>query len=417
MKSCKGGRKMSRKNIYLEEKNVTASSKGRGFRTIAEFTKKGIAVVLIGSFLLTGGVYSKKSEGKAQVLNYQKLTLSVGKTKQLKWNGAKKKVTWSSKDKKVATVTQKGLVKAKKKGATQIIAKLGKKKAVCKVTVKEVTMPAKPTETPISDWTKDKVSGTQEAYEKYFDVKITQYTKIQEGTTLGSFDTIQYFSTVVGAEREAYVYLPPNYDKNKKYPVLYMLHGIGCDKGQWRSMSMNNIVSNMICQKEVPPFIAVLPSIIPKDGLSKDTFSQENIEAFSLFEQEFIKDLEPYILENYSASSDRKDTGVCGLSMGGMEALHLGFSLKDHFNYIGSFSAAPTLDQSLLTLKGWKTTPELVLLCSGTADGTIGQNPYNYHMALTKNNVDHIWYQFPKGGHDERVWKNGLVNFLKRSFQ
>ena len=197
---------MSRKNIYLKEENVTETSSGRGFRRIPKFMKRGIAVVLIGSFLLTGGVYSQKSEGKTQVLNYQKITLSVGKTKQLKWNGAKKKVTWSSRNKKVAAVTQKGLVKAKKKGVTQIIAKLGKKKAVCKVTVKEATTTAKPTETPISDWTKDKVSGTQEAYEKYFDVKITRYTKIQEGTTLGSFDTIQYFSNVVGAEREAYVY-------------------------------------------------------------------------------------------------------------------------------------------------------------------------------------------------------------------
>ena len=47
-----------------------------------------------------------------------------------------------------------------------------------------------------------------------------------------------------------------------------------------------------------------------------------------MFEQEFLQDLEPYILENFAVSSDRKDTGVCGLSMGGMEALHLGLPLK-----------------------------------------------------------------------------------------
>ena len=381
--------------------------------------KKGIACLLVTGLVLTGGFYPNKCEGKTPSLNYRKITLTIGQTKQLKLNGSKKKVSWSSKNVKVASVSKVGLVKAKKKGTVQIVAKAGKKKYTCKVTVKEKTVaPApKPTQAPVSDWETDKVSGTQEAFEKYFDVKISQYIKLQDQTTLGSFDTIQYYSNVVGADREAYVYLPPEYDKNKKYPVLYMLHGIGCDKGQWRSMTLNNILSNMICNKEVAPFVAVLPSVIPKDGLSKDTLSQENVEAFTMFEQEFVQDLEPYILKNYSVSSERKDTGVCGLSMGGMEALHLGFALKDRFNYIGSFSAAPTLDQNLLTLDGWSTTPELVLLCSGTADETIGQNPYNYHAALAKNNVDHIWYQYPKGRHDERVWKNGLVNFLKRSFQ
>lgn len=97
--------------------------------------------------------------------------------------------------------------------------------------------------------------------------------------------------------------------------------------------------------------------------------------------------------------------------MGGMEALHLGFAIKDHFNYIGSFSAAPTLDQSILNTNGWKNVPETVLLCSGTADTTIGDNPYNYHKTLEENKVDHIWYMYPNGTHEEKVWQNGLVNF------
>lgn len=195
-----------------------------------------------------------------------------------------------------------------------------------------------------------------------------------------------------------------------------MLHGIGCDRGQWVSLSLKNILSNMICSGELPPLVAVIPSVIPKEGLNPVGVSPENIAAFTLFEQEFIEDLEPYILKNYPVSSDRKDTGVCGLSMGGMEALHLGFAIKDHFNYIGSFSAAPTLNQELLTLEGWTTVPEMVMLCTGSADGTVSSNPYDYHMKLEQNGVDHIWYLYPGGGHDDRVWKNGLVNFLKRSY-
>ena len=56
------------------------------------------------------------------------------------------------------------------------------------------------------------------------------------------------------------------------------------------------------------------------------------------------------------------------------------------------------------------------MLCSGDADGTVGDNPRNYHLELEKNGVDHIWYQYPSGGHSPEVWKNGLVNFMKRIF-
>lgn len=428
--------------------------------------KKATALVLVAGLFVAGASCQAVSAKKKVALNYKKLVLKVGQKKKLKVKNTKKKVRWSSKNKKIATVSQKGVVKAKKKGVVKIVAKIGKKKYTCAVTVKnekaamarvteqpsskpvvtktpviqppqqtepaviptaapsftpiptppQPTMEPTPTPTPDPGWDAGKKSGTEEDFNKYFALELKNYTKKQDGTVLGTVETATYHSDVVGADREAYVYLPPEYDTNKKYPVLYMIHGIGCDKGQWYSMSLNNILSNMICSGEVAPFIAVLPSVIPKDGVSSETLGSENIGAFTKFEEEFLKDLEPYILQNYSVSPEREDTGVCGLSMGGMEALHLGFAIKDHFNYIGSFSAAPTLDQSLLTLSGWKTTPDLVLVCSGTADNTVGSNPYNYHMTLENNQVDHIWYQYPNGGHDTRVWQNGLVNFLKRSF-
>lgn len=195
-----------------------------------------------------------------------------------------------------------------------------------------------------------------------------------------------------------------------------MLHGIGCDGNQWVSMNVGGILDSLYSRKEAAPVIAVFPSIIPPDGLDKKTLSQKNIKAFTDFEAEFSTDLKPYIYKNYAVSKDKKYTAICGLSMGGMEALCTGFTLKGQFNYIGSFSAAPTLNQSLLKIENKKDTPALVMLCSGDADGTVGDNPKNYHLELEKNGVDHIWYQYPSGGHSPEVWKNGLVNFMKRIF-
>lgn len=412
--------------------------------------RKAISLCIVMGMLVTGVCSQTANARKKVSISNKKLTLKVGQKKKLKVKNTKKKVVWSSKNKKVATVDKKGLVKAKKKGSTTIIAKVGKKKYTCKVTVKKKSAAVKPTKkpttsasqkpsgpssnstpapsivptpdppsitpTPDAHWDEGKKSGTEEDYNKYFNVDMKEYQSKKESTKMGTIQTFQYESGVVGSTREASIYLPPDYSTSKKYPVLYMIHGLGCDRTQWVYMQLNEILSNMIARNEIRPLIAVVPSVIPKDGLNPNTFSAENIEAFTMFEKEFLEDLEPYILKNYSVSSDRKDTGVCGLSMGGMEALHLGFSIKDHFNYIGSFSAAPTLNQDLLTLEGWKTSPDLVMLCTGTKDGTVGDNPYNYHMSLEKNNVDHIWYLYPNGTHESRVWKHGLVNFLRWSY-
>lgn len=392
--------------------------------------KKAVAYVLVTGLLVSGLSIQTANAKKKPELSEKKLTLTVGQKKKLKLKNYKKSVKWSSKNKKIATVSNSGMVTAKKKGTVQITAKAGKKSYTCKVTVKNKNVvstktPApvqtpkpvdKPTPTPDPQWETGKKSGTEEDFNKYFAIEMSNYQWKQDGTVLGTVEPMNYYSNVVGADREAFVYLPPNYSKTKKYPVLYMIHGIGCDRNQWVSMQLNNILSNMICAKEVVPFVAVIPSVVPKNGLAEDSFAQENIEAFTLFEQEFLQDLEPYVLKNYSVSSAKKDTGVCGLSMGGMEALHLGFSIKNHFNYIGSFSAAPTLNKDLLTLEGWTDVPEMIMLCTGSEDGTISNNPTQYHLKLEENKVDHVWYVYPKGKHEGKVWKNGLVNFLKRSY-
>lgn len=278
----------------------------------------------------------------------------------------------------------------------------------------EVTTEAATGDT-IEEWEIAMTSGTENAFTNYFDIDVKPYTsKIDQA---GETTTITYHSDVIGADREAYVYTPYGYNSDTNYPVVYLIHGIGCDGGQWVSMGAAKIFDNMIANGEIKPFVAVFPSVIPADGIDPNTLSDTNIKAFSDFVEEFEADLAPYIKENYSISDKREDTALCGLSMGGMEALRLGFSKLDTFNYIGSFSAAPTLEMELLTTEGSDYTPALVLICSGDKDGTVNDNPLNYHKKLAENNVEHIWYQHPGGGHDPNVWKLGLVNFLKRTFQ
>lgn len=397
-------------------------------------------------------------------LNKKSVTVKVGKSVKVKVLNvsAKKKVKWTVKNKKIATV-KKGKITGKKKGSTKVFAVVGKKKLVCKVKVvaaskkKATPVPGtqntpapkpqstvapssapvntatanptvEPTTEPVVTETPDPtatdlpgtpgyeesmVSGLEVDYYRYFERNYRDYKKIKEGVPRGKIVEVNYESTVVGATREAYVYTPPGYQEDQEYPVVYMLHGLNCDDSQWYGMSIEMVLNNMIYNKEIEPVVAVLPSIIPKDGLG--SFS-ENVDAFTVFTEEFTQDLEPFIYNNYSVSQDRKDTGVCGLSMGGMKALDLGFSLLDRFNYIGSFSAAPTLDVSKLRCDDENLVPEVVLVCNGSKDTTVGDNPLNYHNELTKNGVKHIWYIHPKGAHSDPVWLTGVINFLERSY-
>ena len=97
-----------------------------------------MSLVLAGALVITSVfVPGQQTDAKAKVkLNKKKLVLTVGKKTKLKVKGTKKKVKWSSSKKKIATVTKKGVVKAKKKGTAKIVAKIGKKKYTCKVVVK-----------------------------------------------------------------------------------------------------------------------------------------------------------------------------------------------------------------------------------------------------------------------------------------
>lgn len=268
----------------------------------------------------------------------------------------------------------------------------------------------------VSDWSIAKQSGRKGDFEAYFKKDLNAYTK-ERNVPKGKMKKVHYDSKVIGEKREVYIYTPPNYSMDKKYPVLYLLHGIGCDGSQWISMKTDIVLDNMIADGEVVSCVVVCPSIAPKKNKrTKQAISPENIEAYEKFDQELIRDLMPFVTSHYSISDKRKDTAIAGLSMGGMESLRVEFSHLKRFDYIGSFSAAPSLDTSLLSLKEQKEKPKLILLCSGTSDSRVEDVPENYHKILKDNKVDHIWYLYPNGGHSYEVWINGLVNFLQRIF-
>ncbi len=257
-----------------------------------------------------------------------------------------------------------------------------------------------------------------------------KYASFQKGTLYAKMQEITYESKTTGTTRKANLILPYGYTEEKEYPVLYLLHGIGGDHNEWKGGEPVNIISNLVSAGETDEMIVVIPNVRARAndaGNPGDIYTKTHYEAFDNFINDLRDDLMPYIEDTYSVAKGKENTAIAGLSMGGREALYIGFSMPETFGYIGAFCPAPGIlpytnfgvsEDGLFTEESF-TLPEgsdnLVMIVAGKTDGVVGAWPATYHQTLENNGVDHIFYE-TEGGHDFGVWKHGLYNFVKRIF-
>src|SRR5262249_44072708 len=154
--------------------------------------------------------------------------------------------------------------------------------------------------------------------------------------------TVEYDSKTVGVKRKAQVYTPPGYTKDKKYPVLYLLHGIGGDENEWaRGGAPNVILDNLYADKKAVPMIVVMPNGRAQKDDRPGTNPFATAPAFAAFEKDLLDDLIPFVEKTYSAKADRESRALAGLSMGGGQSLNFGLGHLDTFAWVGGFSSAP----------------------------------------------------------------------------
>jgi len=245
------------------------------------------------------------------------------------------------------------------------------------------------------------------------------FDKPREGIAHGKIEKVEYNSTTVGNQRKTLVYLPPGYSTDTKYPVLYLLHGIGGDEEEWhRNGHPEIILDNLIADRKAVPMIVVLPNgrAQPDDRARGNVMA--TAPAFAKFEQDLLKDLIPFIESKYSVKTNRESRALAGLSMGGGQSLNFGLAHLDTFAWIGGFSSAPNTEPpEQLVPDPAKTAQRLKLLwiSCGDRDGLIYISQRT-HAYLKEKNVPHVWH-VDSGAHDFRVWKNDLYLFAQRIFQ
>lgn len=250
-----------------------------------------------------------------------------------------------------------------------------------------------------------------------FDEPPAGFATKRENIPHGKLEMIEYDSKTVGTKRKMNVYTPPGYSSAKKYPVLYLLHGIGGDETEWeRICSPDVVLDNLIADGKSVPMIVVMPN----GRAQKNDRAEGNVfataPAFATFERDLLDDVIPTIESRYSVEKNREARALAGLSMGGGQTLNFGLTHLDTFAWLGGFSSAPNTrpPKELLPDAAAAKSLKLFYLSCGNKDGLINISQ-GMHAYLKTSDVPHIWH-VDGNAHDPTHWRNSLYHFVRQIF-
>ena len=250
----------------------------------------------------------------------------------------------------------------------------------------------------------------------------------------GTVSKVWYESATAGFDRRLSVYTPAGYEQNKKqkYPVLYVLHGIGGDEDAWIAQGRAaQILDNLIAQGKATPMIAVFTN----GNISQEAAPCENSTGYihpttalpqtmeGTFETSF-PEIVKFIDSNYRTIAKKQSRAICGLSMGGFHTLYISLNYPDMFSYSGMFSAAigtrdtsvspiyQDFDTKLATYFSKK--PALLWIGCGNSDFLIQSNQ-DFVKKLNENGYPHEYLE-NDGGHIWRNWRIYLTEFIPKLF-
>jgi enterochelin esterase-like enzyme len=229
--------------------------------------------------------------------------------------------------------------------------------------------------------------------------------------------------------KECNVYLPYGYSVNKKYPVIYILHGLTDNEDTWLSRGNPSpavLLDNLIASGTIEPCIAVFPN-----GNSCSSYldrSWGNQAGYYFFANELQNDIIPFIESEYSVKTDRDSRAICGFSMGGMQTINVGLCQSlEQIAWFGAFAAAPTsyspdkIAEYLRRQNQESSYPvNFFYNICGASDGTAGASHEAAIQGLTEKSEylsdENFVYHNASGGHDYTVSSIGLYNLLRICF-
>jgi enterochelin esterase-like enzyme len=240
----------------------------------------------------------------------------------------------------------------------------------------------------------------------------------------GAVASVYYQSSTLNKTRRMHVYTPPGYEKSQeKYPVLYLLHGAGDIDDSWTSVGRANFIfDNLIAAGKAKPMIVVMPA----GHTGPFSFGMPNPDGRpglgnAGFEDDFTKDIRPYIESHYRVLTDRSNRAIAGLSMGGAQTLNISLNNLSDYGYIGVFSSGLLFrdmgvwEKELATKLGDNGGLKLLWFSTGSRDFLLNQTKQS--VELLKKLGLNPEFKESEGGHTWINWQQYLNEFAPRLFQ
>ena len=274
----------------------------------------------------------------------------------------------------------------------------------------------------------------------------------------GSINEVYYWSTVQGKMRHGYVYLPNEYYRNptKKFPVLYLQHGMGENETGWSAQGKTGIImDNLIAAGKATPFIIYMdngldtrrpgdpdpaqmrrmgppqgprPQGAPQGGPQGPRpqggrpggFGRGFGNFAEAFQQILLKDIIPMVEKNYRVIADTEHRAMAGLSMGGMQTHAITLANPTTFAYVGMFSGGTFNTEELKDAADFKKTNKVLFMSAGgretrmaEGDGSVGKAAED----LKKMGINAHSYVSPEAAHEWQTWRRSLYQFAQLLFK
>jgi len=235
----------------------------------------------------------------------------------------------------------------------------------------------------------------------------------------GQVRSIYYWSDINGLERHINVYVPAEYEQNpeKKYPVLYLVHGWGEDENGWSNQGhMAHIMDGLIASGKAVPMIVVMPSGDIKTNPDVRQASGDVTEIFA-------KNLVPYIDKTFRTYTDKEHRAMAGLSRGGFQTCMTVFNNMEMFAWMGTFSGFFVRGNEgvINAFNGVFKDPQvfdqqmkLLFISTGTEE----RNPKEQVEELKAHGIKNIVFHESEGtAHEWLTWRRALNDFAPRLFK
>ena len=262
----------------------------------------------------------------------------------------------------------------------------------------------------------------------------------------GSINEVYYWSTVTEKMRHGYIYLPAEYYKNptKKFPVLYLQHGMGENETGWSAQGKTGIImDNLIAEGKAVPFIIFMDNGLdvrrpgdpapgqggfggfngqrpPMGQRPPQGGPRRGFGGFNAFQDVLIKDIIPMVEKNYRVIADTEHRAMAGLSMGGMQTHSITLANPTTFAYVGMFSGGTFNTDELKDATDFKKTNKVLFMSAGSRETRMAEGENSVGNAannLKAIGINAYSYVSPGTAHEWQTWRRSLYQFAQLLFK